>query len=1050
MSIETLKKYLNISEGKLILNENTLPDNLLKDFFEFFNNDPIVIEKAEEIKSDIAEVIKGNIFFLDTLIPVELTLSENSSKKLSCTLELIPESQSILSLNKIINHIFPNMNEIPELYASTLKFYKDTESDFILNAKMNDKTVWTIELGSAPLVISNIKLKLIKTSKGFEGQLDGEIQLDEDLVLNLSYKLPGDFILQLEYPRVNFLKLFESIYGNTLKWNYSSKLMLPPSEAIIKFINGKPSFNSIANIEGLGVIIFSIFYKEKWHYSLIFDINLSNLSKIPGLETLESLESIVNVNKMSMCILSDEVQLESLSKEAHEIADFFEYKDFNFPIAKQVLDEGLSILIPSAIIKNEALNLLVNYFNVIKSTENIFTVAVSLPDPTADSKLFIPFFTEIQAGTTIEGELGALFRSNNIDVFLEAKVNTIIQSQLIQVNVIASVFPTGVLISGTFNGSINFNPLPIKLNNLSLIIGLNNIGIPSFGFYGNINIENLDSSIALFFNSTDPSQSMIAGSINSLTLNDLVKLFTGEFLPMPMGEILGSIGLSGINAFEMPISASEMLRSRNYEGISSAFWEYGKLDFPKANNEVLLVEVDKDSRWTLTNLVTMTHYSLLLKSNHINVEVQPQIYCAPQDTFIGSLKFPQGFHMEGKINHLFFKAQLRIVAEINKGISAKTEIDPITIFKPDFFSITGKDNSGPKLSFSTFSQPLETESMLQEPHFLLNGNIHLLGVDILNTYIYIKSNSISFNASVSPFIEKIELECSLDNSSNFIGNGNFTIGINRHLDAGSLGKTDVKVLVNLALHMTFQNGTSQVLCDGTFDFFGIHCTIPSIDLTANEKALLNISDVLWESMNNIIMMLLKHADYWLSMLKEGILKEVELLPEHIGSILAEVHQLSPNDILNKTKNILGYGTDDMTRALKGAGINANDIIKELQAINISIEDINSVIKNVFSDVHVDITVSHIDIPSGPHVDVPENHLDTPEKRIDRRDHLDTPRQHTDTRRLGFHTDITVVPHTNVTNYTDMVVTPRVNITTPHKDEVIPPHTDNKVHVDSKS
>ncbi|WP_238915817.1 hypothetical protein [Clostridium sp. YIM B02555] len=333
-----------------------------------------------------------------------------------------------------------------------------------------------------------------------------------------------------------------------------------------------------------------------------------------------------------------------------------------------------------------------------------------------------------------------------------------------------------------------------------------------------------------------------------------------------------------------------------------------------------------------------------------------------------------------------------LIEKANKN-KMQTEIGPIIISKPDFFSITGKDSNGPKLSFSTFSQPMETESMLREPHFLLNGNIHLLGLDILNTYIYIKSNSISFNASVSPFIEKIELECSLDNSSNFIGNGDFAIGINRHLDAGSLGKTDVKVLVNLALHMTFKNGTSQVLCEGTFDFFGIHCTIPSIDLTAKEKALLNISDILWENMNNILILTLKNSDYWLSMLKDGMLKDVDQSPEHIGSILAGIHQLSPSDIINKTKDILVYDTEDMIKALKGANVNENDIIKELQKINISIEDINVVIKKV-SGVHLDIVNEHVDI-FYPHRGIADN-ISGSHMYVDYGPHHDVARSHTDT------------------------------------------------------
>ncbi|PGS79631.1 hypothetical protein COC69_11705 [Bacillus cereus] len=1049
MGIENLKKHLIIENGKLIINENTIPENPLKDFIEFFNNKaPLVIEQAEEVLDNTVIIVKGKANFMNILLPITVRFEVDLADKPIINLEFNPDAESPLSLKNFMNQYFPIFSEIPEFNTCLLRFNKGVNSSLNVTAEFAEEPVWTIELGVAHLTIRNINLQLNQTPEGFIGAIKGSTEIDKDFSLNIVYKLPGEFLLQVDYPSVNLASLLEKICGNQFSLPEGFKVTLPSSHAMIKFNDGTPSFHSVTEVDGLGLLILSIFKQVEWKTTLVWDLKVPSLSSIPGLEVIKPFQSLVNIKQMVMCIISAELDLADLSKTAKELATQFGHQNFSLPSHHQILESGMSILTGPSVINSEPLQLLLNYLNLTNNFGNEFTISVGLPDPSVDSKIFLPFSSQIQEGTTIEGKLGGLLRGNATQAFLAATIHTQIQGQPIQVDVEADVQPNGILISGTYKGTVNFDPLPIQLSNLSLVIGLSGQGIPSFGFSGNIDIKDWESSIALFFNSTQPSQSMIAGSVSSLTLNDIVRLFVGDPLPDSLGQVLGAVGLKGISTFKMPTSLVEVLKNRDYQALSDAFNANGGIVLPRVNNEILLVEVVENSHWAITNLNNMTHYSIFLRNESLEVEIQPQLYCAPQETFIGSFKFPQGFHLEAKMDHLFFKTQVRIEAEPKKGIAGKAEIDPIIIFNPDFFSITGEDGRGARLSFSTFPKVNETEEGLRDPHFLLIGNIHILGLDILETHILINTDGISFKAVAEPFIHQLDWTARLNKDTNFSSEGNLVVGIKQTLDAGSLGKTNIDLLVNVSVQASLLNQLPSVTCKGNFEFVGIKCTIPPFELSTDGKALLNLADSLWSYMKDILIMLFKNADYWLKMLRDGIIKEVEQLPEQIGKLLSEVHQISAADIASKTKEILEYGPEQISGALKGAGVNPNDIVPILQNFNIPVEVIQSTLKNVFAGTHVDTSCCHIDTPPGPHVDIPESHQDIPEVHLDKNTHIDISGQHIDTGSGRLHIDKIITPHVDKNEHTDTIITPRVSNTTPHIDNVPPPHGDTKTHVDT--
>lgn len=84
------------------------------------------------------------------------------------------------------------------------------------------------------------------------------------------------------------------------------------------------------------------------------------------------------------------------------------------------------------------------------------------------------------------------------------------------------------------------------------------------------------------------------------------------------------------------------------------------------------------------------HYTLAKKDNNIVVSTAAQFYCAPQDTFIGSISFPEGFYINEGIQFFGFDAEAEIMISSDKGIAFKAEMDPIIIGNKSLFSITAK------------------------------------------------------------------------------------------------------------------------------------------------------------------------------------------------------------------------------------------------------------------------------------------------------------------------------------------------------------------------
>src|SRR5690606_21616605 len=139
------------------------------------------------------------------------------------------------------------------------------------------------------------------------------------------------------------------------------------------------------------------------------------------------------------------------------------------------------------------------------------------------------------------------------------------------------------------------------LSNVGLVVGMSWEAIPSVGITASIAVERFHSSIAIFFDSADPSRSMLAGAVSGLTLADVLETFAGDVAPSEVDAILSRIGLVGTGEFTLDPDVARALDERDFDDIVAAFAAQG-VRIPTAASHVVLAEGRKGEHWFLTDM----------------------------------------------------------------------------------------------------------------------------------------------------------------------------------------------------------------------------------------------------------------------------------------------------------------------------------------------------------------------------------------------------------------------------------------------------------------
>jgi hypothetical protein len=701
----------------------------------------------------------------------------------------------------------------------------------------------------------------------------------------------------------------------------------------------------------------------QWQVAVGFQLYVANIATLPGLRgsPLAVFDRFIGLRNIMMVI----------SSYADPEFDFPDVTTFQAPklglgkiaLPKQAatkLVEGLNIYAGLNTATGGGFQAIAKFLKLQLDGSIGVTLAVSLPDPAANSKLFLTVQEQIKPGVSLTGELGFLLAGTDVGVFLTGEVIAPIQGQRTQIDVTALVVEDGVLFSGSMinTAPIHFDIDGVRLHlaDVGIVIGVDDEGVPSFGFCANIDIDRFNAAVALFIDSADPGKSMFAAAVTELSLLDIAEVLANQTnLPPALKETFDAFGLKSLAAFSLPVTIAHALDQRDLKTIAAAFAQH-QVTIPASSDQVLLDVNTAGQLWYLTDLKTMNHYILKLGNNAVAVSLEPQLYAAPQATSIGAINFPQGYKVIGELDLLLLHAAIDIEIEGLSGISADVYIDPIVLHSPDFLAITGANGiGGPFVSLATYARPQEKDRLFQQPHFAMSGELRVLGATVANVYMNFSKAGIEFDltAQILPVVQ-INLNASIAGPTNLSFGGSIVIGVNNQLDLGPLGKVLIRADAHGSLNFGIRNGEAFATFQAGLQFEAWQLQTPRLTLDVNGRALLTIAETLMSQLEHLIVDgLLKDVNRFLDWAKRGLLQgmatvqqvagalknEFRIAGNEAGKLLHQVgydfHQIAAvlksefnmasTDVANFLKTDVGLASDAVNAALKGAGYAAQEV-----------------------------------------------------------------------------------------------------------------------------
>lgn len=915
----------------------------------------------------------------------------------------------------LIARFIPGLKDVPSLVFDQLNLYIELSSSptYYQFLAHTDSTL-VYNFGGTDMVgVERFSLDL--SNGGPEDSVIGTMEAELILLgftfdavynINQGFKIDG----QLPDFSVDLSRFAEEVTGFSYDFpSWLPTLAFTESEAYISCQTGSTTsfdlaLRTLLNISGLDAPMILTFETletgGRWGYAVGIDIDLPKLSAFPGLSSLEPFDSTFRLESMSMIIATTDMPSYHFPDAGQFSNPNLNTKTIQLPASQPGLQAGLYLYALAHLDTTESLAMMQKFLQLEVDVQiSLFIGEV----PERDAKLMISIPSlEIQGGILISGTFGGILQSGLIALYMEGSLTAKVQGQPLEFDLTLLVVENGAFLSGTMAGTIRFESF--QLSNLVLEIGISLEGIPSIGVAVTIDVGTMDSSLAIFFDSANPAQSMVAGAVSDTTAKQLYDAVLGQVVALPTGfdDILDQVALSGTRAFTISGDLASSLDNLQIADVSAAFAEQGEV-IPDDQTSVLLVVSTRGELWYLTDMSTMRHYSLRLDGAVIQVSYEAQFYCVPMTTQLGAFSYPAGFFVAGAIDVFGIHAELKLLVDTQKGMAADAYLSTIIIWKKSFFSISAADgDEGPYFSLSTYTQPTLPED-LQPPHFLISGRLELLGLKV-TSYVNITATSAEFR-----FEEDFEgvidyrLNGSFTQLTDFSAGGDADVKLDATLDLGALGSCPLKTTATSSIDISYGGANPEAKANGRFTFDGVDFSIPYFALDVDSDALVDFYDTILDQVTEVVLAYLGDYQQWLKWIDQGLILGMEEA-EKVGEILATEYNLAYDTIGNSTEEILHYGSSQVADALDGAGATADEAAQVMSDMGYAADEIESAITGAFEDTHCDVNTGHIDVPA-------------------------------------VHDDMVTVPHTdNTVSHTDC-------ITIPHGDSTITPHSDTKIHED---
>jgi hypothetical protein len=738
-------------------------------------------------------------------VPIEiLAWTDGDEFALSGTLM----SQQTLPLAGLMKTWSPKLPVPANLTIDRLQVSIQAGKSFRFSGSLAQKPdSWKIHVGPGTMEIQNVLFDLTVPATGdATGSFRGDIAFGQGVTLAMEYTLPGAFVIRANCDKVSLRGLASTLSNQKVWLPDGFDIVLLNSSILISGSGGPQSsllFQLATQISGIGNFAFEAreLSAGTWGFAAGMDLGASKPSALPGLSGLAAFERMLHLQKLMLVVAT------------------YDSAQFQFPDMAQFQNPRLGsgkVSIPGKGGLVAGLNLFAEW-NIDSSdkTQNMLskllgtssTLGVTLQVSEKESRLFFRYDSRL-AGYPMTGVCGVVAAGGpgaalQLSWFLTGTMTVKIQGQPQTFDVTMAFTPGGAFLSGTMKGSTSVDCGPVKLSNLALEIGVNWAGIPSLGIAATIDVKSFESSLAVFFDSTDPARSLLAGSISSLTAKDVLDTLVGGNLQTPIDDALKGIAIKGTHEFMLPGSGPDDLTDEldglDFTKIATAF-AGAKVTIPSSSTQMLLVVNKKGSAWHLTDLSTMRHYELKKNGNQIKAAIAPQFYFAPQKTLIGTIAYPQGYYLNAAISFAGFDASATIDIAQTKGYSVDAQMDKIVIVDEKLFSIAAlQGGGGPKVSISTFTQPDQPVAQFRPPHIYINGSLTMLGVKE-GIYASVTTQGIDFEL-VGNLVPGVKFDLDARFGKSGIGaNGKVKVGVGT-IDLGALGKakinTDLEVEVDI-------------------------------------------------------------------------------------------------------------------------------------------------------------------------------------------------------------------------------------------------------------
>ncbi len=876
-----------------------------------------------------------DVTVMGTVIIEGVSIAIMATSRSGFTLYARLTDSETIPLKKLLKSYAPKVPAPADLTVDSLRVMIAPGKSYSMAATVLGKPKpWAIPVGRSKLVIDNVFLSFAYAKgTGVKGTFAGAASYGKDFTMSMVYDIPGDIVLRSVLYDVSLSQLVSKLVGKKSALPGKFDIDFESASVLVQKKGSDYVFQVGAQVAKVGSFAFEVrkVAASGWGFAAGMSLRTS-ISDLPGLGALSGFEKSFKLQRLLLVASS----FDAASFQFPDMAQFntpgISGKDnISLPAQSGGLTAGLCVFADWKLdLKNKQHKMLRKFLGLPTSLGVALQVG---KNPATQSKLIASFTTKIQ-GNPLVCQFGAMMQSGQPALFLNGSLTVKINKKPVLFEVTMLLVSTGMFLSGTMTGTIRFGT--VQLSNLAVMTAVSWSGLPSLGIAATINVSTFSSSIALLFDSTNPAKSLFAGAVSDLSLKDVAATLAGaRKLPRSTLNVLAKIGIKGTKAFSIPGSFSEALDNLELTEVAGAFQEHGGQAIATSQKSTLLVVGKRGKSWQLTDMKNnMRHYQLVKKGANIQVSVNAQVYCAPQDTNIGTLQFRKGFFLNGTLEILGLKSTTRIEVSPSKGLAIDTSINKaLVLYKKSFFQLSAvKGKKGPRLSISTFRQPKNPVKEFRNPHFYLNGKVTLLG---LTSSAFVQLTTSGAKLTLEQELSRrlgggilsgsvttgYSIQAQLGANVLSAGVG-LSLAFQAKLNLGKLRGAKISMgTIKLSLAVTgkaavgFEKNRASAALEGSFKFQRQTFRFKA-KLSVDQASLAQVEKVVQKEIEKAFADLIKAPEKWAKWVKNGLVDGVKDAKQ-AAKVLKGTYRKSSKDAAKALKGA-GWAVDEVGDALQGA------------------------------------------------------------------------------------------------------------------------------------